>query len=412
MFKKNIIITTSIYPPELHPSGIMNQELAERLIDFGYNVKISSGFPTYPYGKLHPGWQRSLLHKSILNGVEIFRSWHPIFSNKRFLARALSSFGKSLSYLVGVPLMGRPDVIISDGPDIIGPLISEILGKYYNAKLIVVIHDLVFDIIKSTKKINSTILSLLQRIEILSLRLSDKLIVLSEGFRRTLIHEKGIPPEKIIVIPVWLDKNEVYPLDRKNPWRREMGIPLNKFVVLYAGTIGLVSGAPIVVEAARLLQDHPDILFLFVGEGRVKDEVQILATQAGLSNIRFLPFQPRERLCELQASADVSLVTLAPGRGKTSVPSKVLGYMAAARPVIASVDQDCDTAETIRSAQCGLVVPPADPLTLAAAVLYYYRRPKALQEAGSAGYNYFLSNFEKEVILPQYLAVIQQIANS
>jgi colanic acid biosynthesis glycosyl transferase WcaI len=191
-----------------------------------------------------------------------------------------------------------------------------------------------------------------------------------------------------------------------------MHIHPDKFVVLYAGTIGLVSGAEVVLEAARLLQGYPDILFLFVGEGQIKLRLEIQVREQGLPNVRFLPFQPRERLSELQATADVSLVTLAPGRGKTSVPSKVLGYMAAARPVVAAVDLDCDTAQTIRKTRCGFVVPPADHLTMAAAILHYRRQPEARQAAGQAGYRFFLDNFEKEVVLKQYVALINQVASS
>jgi colanic acid biosynthesis glycosyl transferase WcaI len=153
-------------------------------------------------------------------------------------------------------------------------------------------------------------------------------------------------------------------------------------------------------------------LFLMVGDGFAKDQVEAQAQQAGLKNIRFLPLQPREYLSELQATADVSLVTLAPGRGRTSVPSKVLGYMAAARPVIAAVDSDCDTAELVRIAGCGKVVHPGKGKGLADAIIHYYRHSEDRQSTGMQGRQYFLANFERQVVLNEYINLIEKIGTT
>jgi colanic acid biosynthesis glycosyl transferase WcaI len=191
-----------------------------------------------------------------------------------------------------------------------------------------------------------------------------------------------------------------------------MHIPLDKFVVLYAGTIGLVSGAEILVQVAKLLQPYPDILLIMVGEGFARDKVELQAKQAGLTNVRFFPFQPRPRLSEVQATADISLVTLAPGRGRTSVPSKVLGYMAAARPVIASVDDNCDTADLIRSANCGLVTPPADAGALAQAILRLVHNPELRQQMGQSGQRYFAANLERKQVLTNYISLVERMMDA
>src|SRR5690606_33592347 len=139
-------------------------------------------------------------------------------------------------------------------------------------------------------------------------------------------------------------------------------IDKGQFVALYAGTLGLVSGAQVIVRAADRLRARQDIVFLVVGEGAAKRAAMQEAKRLALNNIRFMSFQPRERLSEMQAAANVGLVTLAPGRGRTSVPSKVLGYMAAGRAVVAAVDRDSDTAREIERHECGVVVPADDDL--------------------------------------------------
>jgi colanic acid biosynthesis glycosyl transferase WcaI len=308
------------------------------------------------------------------------------------------------SYLVSSLRVPRPDVVISfDGYPLLGPLASALIARHYRAKLVSVIYDLYPDIAVELGKLkNAGLIKLARKLELLTYQYSHRIVTLSEGFRHTLIKEKNLEAQKVAVIPVWLDASEVRPLPRDNSWRARMNIPVEKFVVLYAGTIGLVAGAEVLVQAAQHLSTHPDILFLLVGDGYGKDQVQHQVRKLGLSNVRFLPFQDRVVLSEVQATADVSVVTLAPGRGRTSVPSKVLGYMAAARPVVAAVDEHCDTAALIRQAGCGVVVPPGNGAALADGVLHYYREPEMREKAGEQGWAFYLKYFEKNIVIKKY----------
>ena len=262
------------------------------------------------------------------------------------------------AYFFAAKASPRPDVIISYGPPLIGPLISSLIARRNHARLLTLIYDIYPDIAVEMGYLkNPALIRAARKLENLIYRRSDKIGVLSEGFRRTLIEEKGVDPQKVALIPVWLDVRDIVPMSRDNAWRAANGdsARINLWCFMPARSAwSQVRKWWWKQPGAWKLSGYP---FLFVGAGYAKDRVEAKVRELGLKNIRFLPFQPRERLSEVQATADVSLVTLAPGRGKTSVPSKVLGYMAAARPVIAAVDEDCDTAELIRKAKCGLVVP-------------------------------------------------------
>jgi colanic acid biosynthesis glycosyl transferase WcaI len=411
--RSSVLITTQVFPPEIHPSAVMVKELAKDISKQGWQVSVAAGYPHHPYGKLYPGYQKKLLSIDTHNGFKVIRGWHLINPNPGTISRSLVMLSQAGAYFFEAKASPRPDVIISYGPPLIGPLISSLIARRNHARLLTMVYDIYPDIAVEMGYLkNPALIRAVRKLENLIYRRSDKIGVLSEGFRRTLIKEKGVAPEKVAVIPVWLDVRDIVPMSRDNPWRREMEIDPEKFVVLYAGTIGLVSGAEVVVEAARLLRSRQDILFLMVGEGQAKDRVGAMARESGLNNIRFLPFQPRERLCESQATADVSLVTLAPGRGKTSVPSKVLGYMAAARPVIAAVDKDCDTAELIRTSGCGLVVPPSQGEELTEAILHFYENPKERVTCGGAGHRHFLKHFERRAVLKHYIDTIQNMLKS
>lgn len=364
----NVLITTQVFPPEIHPTAVMVQQLARYLARRGHDVTVACGHPHHPTGRLPSGWSRRLLAREKSDGVRVLRGWHAISPSRSIAVRAAVFVSQALGTTAAALGAPAPDVVVNYGPPFVGPLLSAGIAKAHGAPLLSVIYDIYPDVVIGSGKLrNGFAIAAARRAERAQYRVSDRILVLSEGFRRRL-QAKGVSPAKVVTVPVWLETDEITPRSRDNAWRRRHGIDAEVKVVLYAGTIGLVSGARVVLEAAERLRARRDVLFLFVGEGQVKDELERTARASGLPNVRFLPFQPRGELCDVQASADVSLVTLAPGRGETSVPSKVIGYMAAGRPVVASVDLDCDTAEVIRSARCGVVVPPGDAAALAKAL--------------------------------------------
>ncbi len=181
-------------------------------------------------------------------------------------------------------------------------------------------------------------------------------------------------------------------------------------VALYAGTVGLVSGAEVVIESAAILGPDAGIRILFVGEGQLLPRLRQRVDELGLKNVTFLPFQDRERLNEVQSVGDVSLVTLLRGHGRTSVPSKVLGYLAAGRPVIAAVDMDSETARFVTRAGAGVVVAPGDATAMAEALLAMRQDPDRRKVMGQAGRKYLEVNCSKEDVLQAYATMLGGLA--
>ena len=406
-----ILLIAKRFPPEHPATAVLGYELAEELSRMGHQVTVAAGYPHHPHGRLFPGYRLNLVSVEQSNGFRLLRGWHVIHPNPSLIIRSLIMISQCASYVISSLKAPRPDIVISfDGYPLLGPLTSALIARHCRAKLVSVIYDLYPDIAVELGKLkNPGLIKFAQKLELLTYRNSQRIVTLSEGLRQTLIREKNINAHKVTVIPVWLDADDVRPLPRDNSWRVQMNIPLEKFVVLYAGTIGLVAGAEVLVLAAQHLSAQKDILFLLVGDGYGKEQVQDQAGKLGLSNVRFLPFQDRAILSEVQATADVSVVTLAPGRGRTSVPSKVLGYMAAARPVVAAVDENCDTAALIRQAGCGVVVNPGNGLALAEGVLYYYRESKKRKKAGEQGRAFYLKHFEKKVVIQSYQDLLMEL---
>lgn len=400
--KLRILIATQVFPPEGHPTAVMMADLAGYLVQRGHEVTVAAGFPHHPNGRLPDGYHRRLLALEWVGRVRVRRCWHFISEDRSVPVRAAILGSQAVAMMVAGALERKVDVVLSVGPPIVGPLLSALLARRYRAALVSVVYDLYPDIVIEARKLtNPSLIRIARSLETLMYANSDSLIVLSPGFKKALL-ARGVPEQKLAVVPVWLDMDEIQPMARDNAWRREQQIPVDKFVVLYAGTIGAVSGAEVVVRAAETLRDNPRILFLFVGEGSVREELVAMAASRGLSNVTFLPFQPRSRLAELQATADVSLVTLLPGRGRTSVPSKVLAYMAAGRPVIASVDLGCDTAELVVRSNAGVVVPPGDADALAQAISMFANDEQRRRALGVAARRNVERTFARDIVLAQF----------
>jgi glycosyltransferase involved in cell wall biosynthesis len=154
------------------------------------------------------------------------------------------------------------------------------------------------------------------------------------------------------VIPNWADGQVIRPLVAgENRFRREHDLQ-GRFVVMYSGNLGVGHDIETPLRAARrLAATHPKVLFLFVGDGARRHEAEALSRSA--TNVRFLPYQPRERLSESLSAADAHLVTLVPGAEGLVVPSKLYGALAAGRPILYVGPAACEVSCVVREGEVG-----------------------------------------------------------
>jgi colanic acid biosynthesis glycosyl transferase WcaI len=179
--------------------------------------------------------------------------------------------------------------------------------------------------------------------------------------------------------------------------------------VMHSGNIGLSQSLETVVDAAALLTDLADLEVVFVGEGVKKTELQEKARALQLSNVRFLPFTPKERLGESFASADVFIVSLQRGLAGYIVPSKLYGILAAGRPYVAAVEETCEVASITERHQCGLVAAPGDAQSLAARIREFYRDRALTMRFGANARTVGLS-FDRRRQVSKYMELFRTVA--
>jgi glycosyltransferase involved in cell wall biosynthesis len=188
------------------------------------------------------------------------------------------------------------------------------------------------------------------------LRGSARAIVITEDFV-PILERWGLPRARIDVVENWAPREDLPPQPRDNPWARAHGLA-DKLVFLYSGTIGLKHDPGLLLAAAERFRDRPDIRVVVVSEGIGADWLR--ANGAGLPNLVLLPFQDFATLPQVVATGDVLMAVLEPDAGIYSVPSKVLTYLCAGRPLLAAMPAENLASRILARENAGIVVPAGD----------------------------------------------------
>jgi colanic acid biosynthesis glycosyl transferase WcaI len=406
----NITIVSQWFPPEHAPIGYMIRELADALATNGHRVTVVTGFPNHPSGAVFPGYKKCWLQQETVGEVTVLRTWLFTSRSRSLLSRACTFLTFTATSAWALLRQTRPHVIFAVFQPLTVGLTLPVVAKLRRSRLVLNVQDLHPDALVSMGVLrNRGLIAVLRCLERFGYRRARALVVICEGFRDHVV-KHGARPERVAVIGNWIDTNAVVPGDRDNEMRAALGASKETFIVLHAGTIGHASGAGIIVDAAGLLGADPDIRIAFVGEGPLLPILKAAVASANLRTVTFLPFQSRDRLALVQASCDVAVVSLRPGQGHLSVPSKVLGYMAAGRAVIASVDSDSETARLVEQAACGVVVPAGDAAALAGAIRAVRDDPRRLSELGRNGREYVVKHCSKAVATRRYVEFLSAAA--
>jgi glycosyltransferase involved in cell wall biosynthesis len=257
---------------------------------------------------------------------------------------------------------------------------------------------------------SETVNSVLYHTNRFLVRKADRVVALGETMRRKLIEGKGAGAARTVVIPDWADCSAIVPGPKRNPFSLEHGLA-DKFVVMHSGNIGLSQGLETAVEAAALLRDSQDIEFVFVGEGVKKAALAERARALGLTSVRFLPYQPQDRLNESFAAADVFLISLKPGLAGYIVPSKLYGILAAGRPYVAAVEAACEVADIAMKRHCGLVAETGNPSDLAERIRLLYDDRALAQRLGINARQAALE-FDRSVAVRAYHELFCELAGN
>ena len=370
--------------PEWSATGQLLTELAEGLAqDHGCRISVITGVPQ---GQQAHGWSAPkgwrLITQGQLGKVTILRAKGTRFPKQNLLGRIvnyLTYFGSAC--LAGLQL-DHPDVVIAlTDPPIIG-LAALLAAKRFRCPVVISYRDIFPEVTRLIDGFhNPPVEWTLQQVNRILVAQANRVVALGEDMRSRLIQEKGVPPQKIAVIPDWADSAAIAPGPKRNPFSLTHGLA-DRFVVMHSGNMGVSQDLEALIETAAFLKEAPDLLFVLIGDGVKKSSLQAQVEKRRLGNVRFLPYQPKEILSNVFACADCFIISLKEGMAGYIMPSKIYGILAAGRPYVAAVEEACDVTRITRQYRCGLLAKPADAHDLAEKIQTLYRDRALAQRLG------------------------------
>jgi len=391
-----ILLLTQWYPPE---PGVLLQELAQTLQAKSHDVTVLTGFPNYPSGNLYPGYRLRLYQREMLAGVPVIRV--PLY-----LDHSLSNIKRVLNYvsfalsssILGFWLVPRQNVIFVYHPPLTIGFPAWILSRLWRIHFVYQIQDMWPETLSATGMIKSPfLLSSVGRFARWIYAKASLILAISPGFRKNLI-DKGVSSEKVRVISNWMEGDPTKGIAPDAKLAHGMGLA-NRFNILFAGNIGEAQGLETILEAAKLLKDHPEIQFVFVGDGTALPRLEKRAMDQLITNVRFLGRFPHNAMPGLYALADVLLVHLKDDPlFRITIPHKILNYMASGKPILAALAGD--GADLVIEAGAGISCPPGKPEALAEAVQTFLRMSADERKAmGDRGQQAVRIQFNREALI-------------
>ncbi len=368
------------FAPDTAPTGRVITEIVRELQNLGHHIHVVTSLPWYRNHSVEDGWRGRLFATEKTSWGRITRI-HPFISNKRtnLLARAIAFALFSLVTALAASIGRRTQLILAMSPPLTLAPAGWIAARRHRAPLVLNIQDVHPDAAIETGTLNDErVIGLLKRLEIFSYRKADAITVLSRDLKERLSNRVE-DESKILVIPNFVDTERIYPAEKHNSYREELGVT-DETVVLYAGNIGFSQPLEIVLEAAQHLAHRDDILFVINGNGSRRAHLETASEE--IPNVTFMDYQPNSRLNEVLACGDIHIIPLKPGLGSISVPSKLYSILAAGRPVLASVDPGTEIDAVVTQSGAGRSVRAGDTEAFIAALEALIDDPNGRAAAG------------------------------
>jgi glycosyltransferase involved in cell wall biosynthesis len=398
--KRRLLVLNQYYWPGVEATAQLLTELCEALAE-EMEVKVVTGVL-----QGHEDQPRKTVH----NGVSIARVPSTSFERSKILARA-SNYASYLTNAFAHGVRGpRPDVVLCMTDPPIVANVALLVARRYRAPLVVISQDVFPEIAVQLKRLeNPVLMSLLRGLVGSYLRRADRIVAIGETMRRRL-EEKGAPPERMVVIPNWIDTTRLGPTNKSNHWSRSWGVD-EKFVVMHSGNVGHAQDLDSLIRAGTFLRDLDDLLIMIIGMGARHAELVALAERHEVDQVQFLYYQSRAVLPQSLSAADVHVVGLAAGLAGYVVPSRLYGILAVGRPVIVAADAESETAQLVTEVACGIVVPPGRPELLARAIRDAHDGKYDLPAMGVRGRAWVEREADRTVAVRRYRDLLLQLAS-
>lgn len=404
--KKKLLVYAHYYYPDVASTGQILKELCEGMKDT-FDITVICVVPSYS-GVIDEKYKTQRIYKENINGINVIRVRVPEFQKANKVSRIKNLLSYFFNSLLATLKLEKHDYIFTiSQPPILGGLLG-VLGKWIKGgKLIYNIQDFNPE---QTMAVgyskNKLLLSSVMMVDKFNCKKSDEVIVVGRDMQETLknrFNNKKVP--KNTFINNWIDEKEIYPLEQNNPKIVEFKKKYNlqdRFIIMYSGNIGLYYDLENIIKVIGKFNGIDDVVFVFVGDGTVKNKIENYVKENKLSNVTFIPYQDKADLVYSLNAADIHWVVNAKGIKGVSVPSKLYGVMAAGKPVLGVLDKGSEARLIVDECNCGLCTEPGNYDEIYKKIDFILNNKEEIKKLGINGRSYLERNLTKDVSINKY----------
>jgi len=405
----HVLLIHQMFAPPAQAGGTRHYELASRLVRQGFHFTIVASDTDYLTGRSTVE-SRGLVKEENLDGMRVLRAYTYPALHRSFVWRVVSFLSFAATSLWATFRVGSVDVVMGTTPSLFQAVSAWLVAMARRRPFLLEVRDLWPEFAIDIGVLKNRVLIVLSRwLERFLYSRATHLVVNSPAYREYLL-SKQVPAEKITVIPNGVDPAMFDPAADGWAVREQFGLG-GKFVVTYAGAMGLANDLETLLRAAHRLRDDPAIHLLLVGDGKERPHLEAQAQALRLSNVTFAGAQPKCRMPDFLAASDACVATLKNIRMfRTTYPNKVFDYMAAGRPTILGIDGVIR--QVVEAAGGGIFVPPGDDAALAEAVRTLSRDPQRARAMGAAARAYVAKHFHRQQQAEQLAALVTRLVGT
>ena len=405
-----ILYISQYFPPEAGATQTRAYEMARNLVRLGHQVTLLAEIPNHPSGVIPPEYRGKWVERAELEGIDVIRLWVKASPVKGFRQRMLFYLSFMLSStLAGLFLArGKYDLVYATSPPLFVGASGLIIAILKRFPFVFEVRDIwPASAVALGELSNPRAIRWATWLEETCYARARKIVVVTRGIRLSL-EQRGIPQEKLALIPNGANTDL---FQYRSAARQRLRADLNledKFIAVYAGIHGVAQGLETLLEAAVLLKEHPDVHLVLIGDGPKKKDLLDLARHLDLTNLTFLPEQPRERIPDYLSAADVALIPL---RNleifSSALPSKMFDAWACQLPILLSVPGEAR--QLMEACQGGLYVAPEDAQALKAGILTCQSEPQLIRQWGENGRLFTQANYSRQALAADLAALFESL---
>ncbi|WP_242839096.1 glycosyltransferase family 4 protein [Butyrivibrio sp. MC2021] len=412
--KKDLLIYAHYYYPDVASTGQILTELAEGLGDTFHTTVICT-VPSYT-GKIDKHYKQHLYYYENIGGVDVLRIRVPEFRKNFSISRIVNILAYFVYAIAATQRVGHQDYVYTiSQPPVLGGLLGYIGKIMKRAKFIYNIQDFNPEQIMAVSySKNPLVLKTMMALDKFSCKKSDKIIIVGRDMIDTL--RARFPKELPCYAHInnWINEKEIYPLPADNEkvtaFKKKYGID-GKFVIMYSGNIGLYYDLLEIQKIIEKFNDNKDVVFAFIGQGTVLEDMQKYSAEHHMTNIVYIPYQDKADLVYSLNAGDVHFVVNAKGIKGVSVPSKLYGVMAAGKPVLGILEEGSEARLIVEEAGCGKVVEPGNYEAITDIIRYFidHKSDPELRKMGADGRTFLENNLTKSISISKYAQEILKL---